>query len=92
MNTGTVKFYNRMHKFGFITPEDSGTELFFHATDVTGSKVADGDKVEYEIGEGRKGIQAKNVSKIKSEVAPEVASEAAPEVASEVAPEVDPEE
>ncbi len=64
MITGTVKFYNRMHKFGFIIPEDGGTELFFHATDLIGGKVADGDKVEYETGEGRKGIQAKNVNKI----------------------------
>ncbi len=71
MTTGTVKFYNRMHKFGFIIPEDGSTELFFHSTDLIGDKVADGDKVEFEIGEGRKGVQAKSVNKIKTAEKPE---------------------
>ncbi len=70
MNTGTVKFYNRLRGFGFIIPSDGSTELFFHKTNIVGEKVADNDKVEYETGEGREGFQALNVKKIESATLP----------------------
>lgn len=66
MNTGTIKFYNRLRGYGFIIPSDGGVELFFHATDIIGEKVADNDVVEYETGEGKEGIQARNVKKMAS--------------------------
>lgn len=54
MSTGTVKFFNAAKGFGFITP-DSGADLFFHISEVQGQQPKDGDKVEFNIGEGKKG-------------------------------------
>jgi len=54
MNTGSVKFFNNEKGFGFIK-QDSGDDLFFHITQVEGAEPKEGDKVEYEIGEGSKG-------------------------------------
>lgn len=60
MSKGTVKFYNAKKGFGFIT-EESGKELFFHVTEIQGEPPQDGDQVEYEVGEGRKGPCAVSV-------------------------------
>jgi CspA family cold shock protein len=60
MSTGTVKFFNNTKGFGFITPE-SGDDLFFHISEIQGSEPRDGDKVEFEVGEGKKGPCAVNV-------------------------------
>ena len=54
MSTGTVKFFNGSKGFGFIT-QDEGEDLFFHITELEGQEANEGDKVEYEVGEGRKG-------------------------------------
>ncbi len=54
MSTGTVKFFNNTKGFGFITP-DSGDDLFFHISEVQGNEPRDGDKVEFEVGQGNKG-------------------------------------
>ena len=60
MSTGTVKFFNASKGFGFITPEN-GADIFFHVSEIQGSEPKDGDKVEYEVGEGRKGPCAVSV-------------------------------
>ncbi len=57
---GTVKFFNTSKGFGFIKP-DSGDDLFFHMSEVQGDEPRAGDKVEFEVGQGKKGPCAVNV-------------------------------
>ncbi len=61
METGTVKWYNRTKGFGFIERE-SGDDLFVHKSSIEGF-INEGDKVEFEMGEGQKGPNATNVKK-----------------------------
>ncbi len=64
MSKGTVKWFNSNKGYGFITPDDGGKDLFVHHSDVKTSGYAtldEGQKVEYEVGEGQKGPCAKNV-------------------------------
>jgi len=64
MSTGTVKWFNGDKGFGFITPDDGGKDLFVHHSEIqmSGYKSLDeGQKVEYEIGQGQKGPCANNV-------------------------------
>jgi len=66
METGTVKWFNGSKGYGFITREE-GADVFVHynAIEGEGYKTLDeGDQVQFEIGEGPKGLQAINVSKI----------------------------
>ena len=63
MSKGTVKFFNGSKGFGFITPE-SGDDLFFHISEIQGEEPRDGDKVEFEVGEGKKGPCAVSVKVI----------------------------
>ena len=63
METGTVKFYNEAKGFGFITPDNAGKDLYVHSTNVQNGPIKEGDKVEFEIGEGEKGPRAEKVSR-----------------------------
>ena len=64
MSTGTVKWFNETKGYGFITyPE--GEDLFVHYSEIqsTGFRALDeGAKVEFEIAQGRKGLQASAVT------------------------------
>ncbi len=64
MSTGTVKWFSADKGFGFITPDDGGKDLFVHHSEVKSSGFAtlnDGQKVEFEVGQGQKGPCATNV-------------------------------
>jgi CspA family cold shock protein len=61
MNNGTVKFFNEAKGFGFITPEDGGKDVFVHVNGLN-DDIREGDKVSYDVEEGRKGPNAVNVN------------------------------
>lgn len=64
MSSGTVKWFNASKGFGFITPDDGGEDLFVHYSEIKSDGYAsldDGQKVEFEVGEGKKGPCATNV-------------------------------
>ena len=60
MAKGTVKWFSEQKGFGFIEQED-GEDLFMHHSEIQNGYVSDGQAVEYEVGEGRKGPCAVNV-------------------------------
>lgn len=60
--TGKVKFFNESKGYGFITNDDTGKDIFVHATALNGKEIKEGDKVEYVEQEGRKGIVAGQVT------------------------------
>ena len=62
MNNGTVKFFNDSKGYGFITPDDGGKDVFVHINGLNGTSLNEGDKVTYETEEGKKGLNAVNVS------------------------------
>ena len=63
MNKGTVKFFNGSKGFGFIVDDESKTEYFVHVTGLI-DEINEGDAVEFELQEGRKGLNAVNVKTI----------------------------
>lgn len=60
MEKGTVKFFNQSKGFGFITSADSGKDIFVHSTGLV-HEIAENDKVQYDVKEGQKGLNAVNV-------------------------------
>jgi CspA family cold shock protein len=67
MSRGTVKWFNADKGFGFITPDEGGNDLFVHHSEIKTSGYAtldDGQKVEFEVGNGQKGPCATNVTAI----------------------------
>ena len=67
MATGTVKWFSDEKGFGFITPDESGKDLFVHHTGITGDgyrSLAEGARVSYDSEAGPKGPKAVNVQAI----------------------------
>ena len=61
--TGTVKFFNTEKGYGFISRDD-GDDVFVHFSNIEGDgfkNLEEGQKVEFEVGPGRKGDEAQNV-------------------------------
>ena len=61
MQQGTVKFFNETKGFGFISPSAGGADIFVHVSGLVG-EIRENDTVSYEVENGKKGLNAVNVS------------------------------
>jgi CspA family cold shock protein len=61
MNKGTVKFFNDAKGFGFILEDETEKEHFVHISGLV-DEIREGDKVEFDLEEGKKGLNAVKVS------------------------------
>jgi CspA family cold shock protein len=64
--TGVVKFFNAEKGYGFIS-RDEGEDVFVHFSQIQGEgykTLEDGQRVEFDVGPGRKGEEAQNVRPI----------------------------
>ncbi|HSA56447.1 MAG TPA: cold-shock protein [Gemmatimonadaceae bacterium] len=65
--TGTVKWFNEAKGFGFITPQDGSKDCFVHHSAIQGKgfkTLAEGEKVEFDVVDGKKGPAAENVVRL----------------------------
>lgn len=58
--TGKVKFFNETKGFGFIVDDETQKDYFVHVSGLI-DKITEGDEVEYELTEGKKGLNAVDV-------------------------------
>jgi CspA family cold shock protein len=66
---GTVKWFNNSKGYGFIAPEAGGNDLFVHFSAIVDANggyrsLSEGDKVEFDVEQGQKGLQATNVTRV----------------------------
>ena len=67
MSQGTVKWFNAEKGFGFITPDEGGSDLFVHHSSIQMKgfrALQEGERVSFEVTQGQKGPQASNVQKV----------------------------
>ena len=67
MATGTVKWFNADKGFGFIAPDDGGEDVFAHFSSIQSSgyrSLDENQKVEFDVEQGQKGLQAANIRPI----------------------------
>ena len=63
MSKGTVKFFNETKGFGFVTEEGADKDHFVHVTGLI-DEIREGDQVEFDLEQGKKGLNAVNVKVI----------------------------
>ncbi|MFT5859153.1 MAG: CspA family cold shock protein [Flavobacteriaceae bacterium] len=63
MHKGKVKFFNDAKGFGFVIDEESSEEYFIHISGCI-DEIREGDEIEFELEEGKKGLNAVNVKVI----------------------------
>jgi CspA family cold shock protein len=64
MAVGTVKWFNADKGFGFIAPDEGGDDIFAHFSAISSNgfrTLEENQRVEFEVGQGRKGPQAENI-------------------------------
>lgn len=67
MATGTVKWFNAEKGYGFISPDDGTADVFGHFSAISGGgyrSLDENQKVQYEVTQGPKGLQAENIRQI----------------------------
>ncbi|UQB69369.1 cold-shock protein [Epilithonimonas zeae] len=61
MQQGTVKFFNEAKGFGFISPADGSKDVFVHSSGLVTGSIRENDKVNFNIQQGDRGLNAVNV-------------------------------
>lgn len=67
MPQGTIKWFDGGKGYGFVSPDEGGADLFVHHSSILGSdfkSLEEGEKVSYELGQGKKGPQAESVRRL----------------------------
>lgn len=67
MQTGVVKFFNEGKGYGFIVEDDTNRDIFVHVTGLDGLILREKDRVQFEVVDGKKGLNAVKVQKVESD-------------------------